>query len=192
VEIAAFVAAGYWAVYTFVYQTRIAPLFQPAHEIVSINAQRLATTPANYLERVDVVIHNDGTVDVDNAAMAIAVFAAQAEKNVALQSSTSSAEVAYRQIPDGSWKPVGGYAKLLDGAIHGADQHFRLLPGDSATVERVIVVPRSYQVLYVRFQTVFGRFPIRPRVNVRLAAVNGAVTLKGEHISIETESFFGV
>src|SRR5215471_14034803 len=73
VEIAAFVAAGAWAIYTFVYQTRIAPLFLPPHEIVSMNAQRLGETPANYLERVDVTLRNDGNVDVDTAALTITV-----------------------------------------------------------------------------------------------------------------------
>jgi hypothetical protein len=46
VEIAAFLAAGCWAVYTFVYQTRIASLFEPAHEVVTTSAQRIATTPS--------------------------------------------------------------------------------------------------------------------------------------------------
>jgi len=35
VEIAAFVAAAIWGIYTFVYQTRNAPMLQPAHEIIS-------------------------------------------------------------------------------------------------------------------------------------------------------------
>jgi hypothetical protein len=193
VEIAAFVAAGCWAVYTFAYQTRIAPLFQPAHEVVSIGAQRLGATALNYLERVDIAIRNDGNVDVDTAALAVGVFAGNGE-SARLESRTTKTEAGYRMIPPSAWTPVGGYGSLLDGAVDGRrGEHYRLSPGDSVTIERVVVVPRRYRLLYVRFETFFDRFPIRPRVNIELANVGGAVLLKSESgVSIDTEAYFGV
>jgi hypothetical protein len=193
VEIAAFVAAGCWAVYTFVYQTRIAPLFLPPHERIAIDARRLAETPSNYLERIEVTIYNDGKVDVDTAAVAISVYGAKRGSDLALQSRSAKDEIVSREIPLSSWTPVAGYGMLLDGATNGhPHEHFILRPGDNSSVMRLVVVPRTYNVLYLRFQTIFDRYPITPRIPVRLQNSNGAVTLVSSGVSIDTEAYFGV
>jgi hypothetical protein len=193
VEIAALVAAGCWAVYTFVFQTRIAPLFVPPHEVVSLDAQRLAETPANYLERIEVTLHNDGYVDVDTAALAVAVFGARAGKELALSSTATQSEAAYRQVRKSAWTPLGGYGLLLAGAIAGhPHQHFILRPGDTATEQQLVVVPKAYSVLLVKLETIFDRYPITPRVDVHLQNTNGAISLKSKGISIGRESYFGV
>lgn len=178
-EIAAFVAAGCWAVFTLVYQTRIASLFVPAHETASISAQRLSETSSNYLERVEVTMRNDGTIDVDTAALAISVLGIDAGKDLALHSSDRAAQAVYRAIPAASWTPVGGYGLLFAGAMDGnPGRHLILRPGDSAPLERLIVVPRKYRVLAVQFQTIFGRYPISRRVDVQVQNRAGMVRLK--------------
>jgi hypothetical protein len=193
VEITAFIAAGAWAIYTFVYQTRIAPLFFPAHEIVSMSAQRVAETPANYLERVDVMLRNDGNVDVDSAAFALTVFGATAGKYLALHSSASKYASVYREIPSGSWTPLGAYGMLLDGAVDGRrGRHLIMRPGDSVPLEQLIVVPRRYRVLLAEVHTIFDRYPINPRIAVTLENKAGAVFLKGKGDSIDLEAYFGV
>jgi hypothetical protein len=192
VEIAAFIAAGAWAVYTFVYQTRIAPLFQPPHEIVAVTAQRLAITPANYLERVEATMRNDGNVDLDTAALAMTVYGAQAGENLVLHSSEDAAQSVSLEVPESAWTPVGAYGLLLDGAIGGRKQHLVLRPGDSVPIQLLVVVPRKYDVLLVEFHTVFDRYPIRPRKAIRLVTHSGAISLKGEGGSIDMESYFGV
>jgi hypothetical protein len=193
IEIAAFIAAGCWAVYTFVYQTKIAPLFQPPHEVVSVSAQRLATTPSNYLERVEVSMHNDGNVDVDTAAIALSVYGTKAQGALALHSSSAPAESVSREIPVSAWTPVGGYGLLLDGSVEGhRGQHFILRPGDSVPFQQLIVVPRAYDALLVELQTIFDRYPISPRIAVRLVEKNGAITLKSKGVSIDLETYFGV
>jgi hypothetical protein len=189
VEIAAFLAAGCWAVYTFIYQTRIAPLFVPSHEMASISAQRLSETPSNYLERVEVTIRNDGTVDVDTAALAIAVLGAEAGKDLKLRSKTATAETVYREIPASSWTAVGGYGMLFAGATAGhRGQHLILRPGDSVPLDRLVVVPRKYRVLAVQFQTIYDRYPISRLVDVKIQNREGVVTLKSK----PTTGGFGV
>jgi hypothetical protein len=193
VEIAAFVAAGCWAVYTFVYQTRIAPLFFPPHERIAIDARRVAETRSNYLERIEVTIYNDGNVDIDTAAVAMGLFGANPGADLALRSRSTTDEVATREIPLRSWTPVGGYGMLLDGAVNGhPHEHFLLRPGDNAPITRLFVVPRRYQALYLRFQTIFDRYPVRPRVKVTLQNTGGAITLNADAVSIDTEAYFGV
>jgi hypothetical protein len=193
VEIAAFVAAGCWAVYTFVYQTRIAPLFLPPHEVATMNVVRIATTPSSYLERVEVTLRNDGQTDVDSAAIALTVYGAKAGSELALHSNAATARVGYREIPKTAWKPLGAQGMLLDGAVDGRrGQHFVLRPGDGIPFDQLVVVPRGYDVLLLEFQTIFDRFPIARRVAVTLQNKNGAVLLKAKNTSIVLESYFGV
>ena len=85
-----------------------------------MNTQRVAETPANYLERVEVTIRNDGDVDIDTAALVITVFGATAGKDLALDSSATKHTMAYRQMPDSAWTPVGAYGMLLNGAVDGS------------------------------------------------------------------------
>lgn len=177
--------------YTFVYQTRIAPLFAPPHEVVAVAAQRLATTTANYLERVEVTMRNDGNADIDTAALAITALGARAGADLALHSSEGAAQTVFREIPDRAWTPVGGYGMLLDGAI-GGRQHLILRPGDSVPLQLLVVVPRKYDVLLVEFHTIFDRYPIRPRKAIRIVNENGAVRLSGNGGSIDLESYFAV
>jgi hypothetical protein len=193
VEIAAFVAAGCWAVYTFVYQTRIAPLFQPAHETASINAQRIGETASNYLERVTVTLRNDGNVDVDTAALATSVLGLEGGKDTVLHSHLVGAEALYRQIPLSSWTAVGGYGQLFAGAIDGPrGRHLIMRAGDVVPLERLFVVPRKYRVLAIQFQTVVDRYPINPPLPIRLGNDHGVVTLKSNDISISFDAFFPV
>ncbi|MFY9663544.1 MAG: hypothetical protein WAL67_06745 [Candidatus Cybelea sp.] len=192
VEIAAFIAAGAWAIYTFVFQTRIAPLFLPPHENISMNTQRVAETPANYLERVEVTIRNDGDVDIDTAALVITVFGATAGKDLALDSSATKHTMAYRQMPDSAWTPVGAYGMLLNGAVGGAPRHLIMRPGDTVPLQQLIVVPRKYRVLEVKIQTIYDRYPISQRVPARLYNENGAVILKSKGFGVDLEAYSGV
>jgi hypothetical protein len=192
VEIAALFAAGCWAVYTFVYQTRIAPLFLPPHEIVTTSAQRVGETPENYLERIDVTLHNDGNVETDAAAFAVTVFGTSAENGLRLHSSAVLPEMTYREIPENAWTPLGAHGLLLAGAVGGKNLHEVLGPGDSIPLQWLVVVPRKYRVMLVRFQMSFGRFPIRPPVKAQLQDDGGALTLKGRGNFMDNETYFGV
>jgi hypothetical protein len=193
VEIAALIAAGAWAIYTFVFQTRIAPLFLPPHEIISMSAQRVAETPANYLERVEVNLRNDGDVDVDTAAFALTVFGSNAGKDLALDSSATKQLMIYRQVPVSAWTPVGAYGMLLDGAVDGRrGRHLIMRPGDSVPLQQLIVVPRKYRVLLLEIQTVYDRYPISPRITAQLQNENGELILKSKGLGVDLEAYSGV
>lgn len=192
VEIAAFIAAGAWAIYTFVFQTRIAPLFLPPHENISFNTQRVAETPADYLERVEVTLRNDGNVDIDTAALAISVFGANPGKDLTLDSSATKNLMIYRQIPDNAWKPVGAFGMLLDGAVDGRPRHLIMRPGDTVPFQQLVVVPRKYRVLQLKIHTIYARYPISPRLPAKLRNENGAVTLKSNGAAVDLEAYSGV
>ncbi len=92
--------------------------------------------------------------------------------------------------PPRSWTPVGAYGMALDGAVNGhPHEHFILRPGDNSPIAGLVVVPRAYDVLYVRFQTIFDRYPISRRIPVQLQDTKGAVTLIHSGVSIDTEAY---
>jgi hypothetical protein len=140
-----------------------------------------------------VTIHNDGQVAADVAALATTVFGASAQSDLALQSRGPAPEISYREIARRAWTPVGAHGWLLDGALHGRrHQHYTLQPGDTATIEQLIVVPRKYDVLLLQLQMVFERYPINPRIDVQLQNKNGVITLNGHGKSVVSESYFSV
>jgi hypothetical protein len=143
---------------------------------------------------LDVTLHNDGNVDVDTAALTISVFGAKGPK-LALRSTVTPTEIDYRAIPESAWTTLASSGRLLDGAVGGhRREHILLRPGDSFPLPRLIVVPRGYDILWVHFSTVFGRYPIAPRIAVSLQqnARDGVVTLKSNSVTIDLSSYFGV
>jgi hypothetical protein len=193
VEILAFLAAGCWALYTFIYQTKIAPSLLPPHEIVSVDVRRVAQLPSAYVERLNVTIHNDGSVDVDTIAFAENVYGVEGAALSNLHEVKSGPVVVYNDVPDESWKVVQSTALLFDGAVSGKrGMHITLRPGDSATLQYVVVVPRTYRVVRVAIQTMFDRYPIAPRIPVQLVREKNAVLLQADFISISYDSYFGV
>lgn len=193
VEILALLAAGCWAIYTFLYETKIAPLLLPPHELISLNVQRVAQLPTGYVERVDVTLHNDGLVDVDTAAFAEDVYAASFTAFSHLVSPVGVNAMEYRYLPLRSWDVVQASGTLFDGAILGKRGiHSILHPGDSITLQSLAVVSRRYQVLRVSIQTTYDRYPIEPRIDVKLANKHGAVSLKADYVSTGFVEYFGV
>lgn len=179
VEILAFAAAGCWAIYTFVYQTQIAPAFIPAHEVFDISVQRLATTPSGTIQRVQLTVRNDGTVDVDSAALAVNVYgtAAPAVRWVTIATPNS---VALHAANSDLWGVLQSYGRLLDGAVDGQPHnHLLLRPGDSFNLPLLVAVPRDDHLLLVSVDTSYERYPIPTHsVDVRLVrGVNGRVNL---------------
>jgi hypothetical protein len=72
-------------------------------------------------------------------------------------------------------------------------KHFILRPGDSYEVPTLVAVPSDDHVLRVLIETTYERYPIRPRIDVRLArSGDGSVTLAGNYVLMEFESYAGV
>lgn len=193
IEILALMAAGCWAIYTFLYETKIAPLFLPPHEVVTLDVHRIAELPSSYVERCSVTIRNDSYVDIDAAGLAESVRAATAADFSHLSSLETPSEVDYRYLPRQAWKVVQSSGILLDGSVSGQhERHLLLRPNDSFVLQYVAVVPRSYSVLRMSFQGTFARYPIEPRIDAKLVKKDGAVNLRTDYISIGFDSFFGV
>jgi hypothetical protein len=163
VEILAFAAAGCWAIYTFIYQTQIAPAFIPGHEVFSVSVQRLASTASGSIQRVQLTVRNDGTVDVDTTALTLNVYATAASalrwKTVASPNSV----VLHFPSPQ-SWSILQAYGRLFDGAVGGqSGNHLLVRPGDSFNIVVLAAVPREDHVLRVDVDTSYARYPIRQR-----------------------------
>lgn len=192
VEILAFLAAGCWAIYTFVYQTKIAPSFLPPHEVVSVDVHRVAELPTDSAERVDLNIRNNGSIDVDTAALTINVSGAKSSDFANLTSTVGPSGAEYRGMPEKSWKALYSEGALMDGAISGRRrQHLILRPGDSVSLQFIALVPHGYRVLRVHFETIFARYPISPRMDLTLVHKNDEILLKGGG-EISFDSYFGV
>jgi hypothetical protein len=194
VEILAFAAAGAWAIYTFVYQTQIAPTFVPAHEVFAISIQRLASTPSGSIQRVQLTIRNDGTVDVDTAAVALNVYAA-ASPSIRWQTEAAPNSFTLHFPSPKSWSVLQAYGRLLDGAIGGQrHNHIILRPGDSVDIPLLVTVPREDHVVLVEVDTTYYRYPIRSNsIAARLVRrPDGAVGLSGKYVEINFDQYFGV
>jgi hypothetical protein len=194
VEILAFAAAGAWAIYTFVYQTQIAPSFVPAHEVFTVSVQRLASTASGSIQRVTLTIRNDGTVDVDAIALALNVYAATAP---GLRWQTEVAPNSFTlHFPDSqSWGVVQAYGHLYGAATLGRpNNHMLLRPGDTTDLVFLTTVPREDHVLRVDVDTGYGRFPIGAKsFTLRLVRrANGSVALVGKYPAINFVEYFGV
>ncbi len=193
VEIFAFIAAGCWALYTFVYETKLAPGFLPAHEVISADVHRVAENPSNYFERVNITIENDGSVGVDTAGLAVTLWGLKPSSSAQVQSQTSAFDDLYRNSPPSAWRPLQSHGLLFDGAVTGKrGRHYILNPGDKTSFQELAIVPRNYRVLRVDIETVYGRYPINPRVDVRLLNQDGAISLRSSYISIAFATYFGV
>jgi hypothetical protein len=193
VEILAFAAAGCWAIYTFIYQTKIAPAYIPADEIFSISVRRLASTTSGSIQRVQLTIRNDGTVDVDTAALAINVYAAAVPS---LHWETVAAPNSFvLHFPTQSWTVLQAFGRLLDGATGGQrDNHLLLRPGDSFDLPFLVAVPREDHLLRVDIDAAYFRSPIRANsIPIRLVRrANGAAGLSGKFPQTNFSEYFGV
>jgi hypothetical protein len=194
VEILAFAAAGVWAIYTFVYQTQIAPSFLPAHEVFTVSVQRLASTASGSVQRVQIRIHNDGWVDVDTAALALNVYATAAS-DVRWQTVAATNSYMLHFPNTKSWTVIQAYGRLLDAATGGQrHNHLLLRPGDSFDLAVLAAVPREDHVVLVEVDTAYDRYPIRANsIAIRLVRKpDGAIVLSGNYPETNFVQYFGV
>ncbi len=169
VEIVAFLAAGIWGVYTFVYQTQIAPLLEPAHEIVTGNMTPIGSSGSAQVERVQVTVLNDGHVPIDTAGLVINVYGLAGFRAMDISKLKLSDAMASEQFATlGHWRLLA-----TDGQLHGAafegpvDSHIILSPGDSVQAQFLAAVPRGrFAALRLGVDTIFVRYPYKHRITV--------------------------
>jgi hypothetical protein len=172
VEIVAILAAGLWALYTFVYEQRIKPLSQQPEFSVPTTVTQGPTVNGVVFLKIHKRLENTGSVPIDIAAEAVNVYG---EKLVSsriqvqrIQTPTSAGVEA--DVPRQPVALLYSAVKLRSGAVGGNPHTSFFLPAHSSAEEVFLVaVPaHTYPVVLVRRIDFIRKAPILPRVNVHI------------------------
>lgn len=190
VEIAAILAAGLWALYTFVYEQRIKPLSEPAEFSVPTSVTQGPTVNGVVFLTVHKRLENTGDVPIDIAAEALSVYGEKIVRSNGRVQRLETSDLAQIRA-DVRRKPVAllfSEAKLRSGAVGGAKTSFFLPPHSSAEEVFVVAVPAHvYPAVLVARIDFIRKAPISPKIPVhivqtRLGAYGLAPTaLEGEY-----------
>jgi hypothetical protein len=196
VEILAFLAAGVWGVYTFVYQTSIAPLFDQAHEIVAVSLTPIAVTRGANAERVQVTLHNDGRVAVDYAGFAANLYGlSDLRQDRAFNKKLHNVLVSEGSAVANHWQLASSYGELFTASLGGPKgKHLILNPGDSVGLEYPSIVPRGrYLALKLNLAVSFVRYPNNVAVPLQLVrGPDGAYSLEVDRATPGADNALGV
>ena len=182
VEIVAILAAGIWALYTFVYEQRIKPLSEPPEFSVPTTVEQGPTVNGVVFLTIHKRLENTGNVPIDIAAETLSV---QGERfvtptgRVNRQESSFSAEVR-ADVPREPVALLFSFAKLRSGAVGGNQKTNFFTPAHSAAEETfVVAVPaHAYPVVLVSRRDYIAKAPITPKIVVRIQRTRlGAYTL---------------
>jgi hypothetical protein len=193
VEVIAILAAGIWALYTFVYEQRIKPLSEPAEFSVPTTVTQGPTVNGVVFLTIHKRLENTGNVPIDVAAEALNVYG---EKIVASGGHVQRQEtsVLAQVKADVPRKPVAllfSQAKLRYGAVGGNQKTAFFVPPHSAAeqVFLVAVPARVYPVVLVTRMDVIRKAPINPKVPVRIVRTSlGGYTLAPTALNGEYDS----
>jgi hypothetical protein len=193
VEIVAILAAGLWALYTFVYEQRIKPLSEQAEFSVPTTVTQGPTVNGVVFLTVHKRLENTGNVPIDIAAEALSVYG---EKIV-----NSGGHVQLTKTPfaielraDMPRRPVAllfSKVNLRSGAVGGNPKtSFYLPPHSSAEEDSVIAVPaHRYPAVLVSRVDFIRKAPISPAIPVRIVRSRlGGYTLSSSPINGEYDS----
>lgn len=170
VEIVAIVAAGIWALYTFVYEQRIKPLGEAPSFSVPTSVEQGPTDDGVVFLTIHKSIQNTGNVPIDLAAESLSVYGERIEKR---SGSTTRVETRSRAEinADVSRRPVKllySMAKLRSGAVGGSNTDFVVPPHSAGDEEFLVAVPAgAYPVVlvarkdYVIKATGAAKIPVR-------------------------------
>ncbi len=174
IEIAAILAAGLWAIYTFVYEQRIKPLSEAPSFAVPTDVHQGPTIDGVVFLTIHKGLQNTGNVPIDVAAEGLSVygetighFTGTATKNV----SRWRDEVSY-DVPRHTDKLLYSYARLRSGALGGNPRtNFFVAPHSSAAEDYLVAVPvQRFPVIRVHRIDYIGKFPITPKIDVRIVS----------------------
>jgi hypothetical protein len=183
VEIVAIVAAGLWALYTFVYIQRIVPLSEPPSFSVPTVVDQGSTVNGITFLTIHKQLQNTGNVPIDIAAEALSVYGERLVHGIARHTRFETATNAQMRA-DVAVRPVAllfSFAKLRSGALHGNSQTAFFTPAHSLAEETyLIAVPvRSYPVILVRRRDYVRKAPIFPKIDVKIIKTrSGAYDLR--------------
>lgn len=194
VEIVALLAAGIWALYTFVYEQRIKPLSEQPSFAVPTTVDQGPTINGNAILTIHKRFENVGNVPIDVAAETLTVYGetlAAAPQTRADLSRTDS--YLYGDVPRRVARLLYSTFRLRRGAVGGnATENFLLLPHTSAEESIVIAVPvKSYPLIKVLRRDYVAKFPIRPQIPITVTRGQfGAYDLRSPREEGEYDNFF--
>lgn len=172
VEIVAIVAAGLWALYTFVYVQRIVPLSEPATFSVPTVVEQGSTVNGVTFLTIHKRLENTGDVPIDIAAEALSVYGEKLIRGSTRYSRLETPTNA-RVEADVSRRPAAllfSIAKLRSGAVRGNQGTSFVTPAHSSEEETyLIAVPvKSYPVILIKRIDYVEKAPIFPKVKVKI------------------------
>lgn len=170
VEVVAIVAAGIWALYTFVYEQRIKPLSEAPSFSVPTTVDQGPTVDGVAFLTIHKRLDNTGNVGVDIAAEAFSVYGEKLDAHAGVRRVRTpvraelSADVARRPV-----KVLYAIAKLRYGAVGGSPTDFFVPPHSSGVEDYLVAVPvRDYPVVLISRKDFIEKSPIAPAIPVRI------------------------
>lgn len=193
VEIVAILAAGLWALYTFVYEQRIKPLSEaPSFSLPTVVDQSATTDGVAFLT-IHKRLENTGNVPIDIAAEALSVYGeriVQRSRRYDRIESSASAQIR-ADVPHMPVALLYSFAKLRSGALGGNQKTNFFLPPHSSIEENLLVaVPvKSYPVVLIVRKDYVEKAPIRPKIAVQIVRTGlGAYELRSNVLEGEYDS----
>ncbi len=194
IEIVAIVAAGVWALYTFVYEQRIKPLSEQASFAVPTDISQGPTINGVAFLTIHKRLDNTGNVPIDIAAESLSVYGETAGQRLqgpmTQRHSTYYRETRY-DVPRRLVKLLYSFAELREGAV-GGNQHvnFVVPPHSSNGEDFLIAVPlKEYPLVRVRRKDYIRKSPVTPQVDVRIVQTGlGAYDLSSSDLIGEYDS----
>jgi hypothetical protein len=170
VEIIAIVAAGLWALYTFVYEQRIKPLSEaPSFSLSTIIDQGATVNGVAFLT-IHKRLQNTGNAPIDIAAEALSVYGEVIGRSSRRYDRTES-PTSGKVTADVPRRPVAllfSFAKLRSGAVAGNQRTNFFVPARSSLEETFLVaVPvKAYPVIFIARKDYVEKAPITPKIAV--------------------------
>lgn len=191
VEIIAIVAAGLWALYTFVYEQRIKPLAEaPEFSLPTIVDQGPTIDGVAFLtihKRLD----NTGNVPVDIAAESLTVFGEKVGPltgHVERTATPISAEIR-ADVPRKQVAVLYSMAKLRSGAVGGETNFYTPAHASQEHTILIAVPAKTYPVILIARKDYIGKAPITQQIPVRIVRTpEGAYALQSSVLEGEYDN----
>jgi len=172
VEVVAIIAAGLWALYTFVYEQRIKPLSEaPSFSLPTTIDQGAMVNGVAFLT-IHKRLQNNGNIPVDIAAEALTVYGEiMVNKSRRYKIIETPTNVTVRaDVPRLPAALLFSFAKLRSGAVAGNPKTDFFVPAHSSAEETFLVaVPvRAYPVIKIVRRDYVQKAPIRPKIDIRI------------------------
>lgn len=193
VEIVAIVAAGLWALYTFVYEQRIKPLAEPPEFSLPTVVDQGPTINGVTFLTIHKRVENTGNVGVDIAAESLSVYGEKVEPDIrrVQQANSATYEQVAADVPRRAEALLFSSAKLRSGAVEGNQKvNFYTPPHSSLEETYLVAVPaKIYPVVKIERKDFIGKAPITPKIPVRIERTAlGAYVLQSSVLEGEYDS----